>query len=82
MGQKVHPIGYRLGVVSDWQSKWYADKREYAKKLHEEKGRVITQEMFRIFRLFLGGCGGERNMVYYFHNFIWGVFSPPGRRIK
>ncbi len=32
MGQKVNPIGYRLGVNKDWQSKWYADD-DYAEKL-------------------------------------------------
>ncbi len=32
MGQKVNPIGYRLGVNKDWQSKWYADK-DYSDKL-------------------------------------------------
>lgn len=32
MGQKVNPIGYRLGVNKDWQSKWYAEK-DYADKL-------------------------------------------------
>ena len=26
MGQKVHPIGFRIGVIRDWESKWYADK--------------------------------------------------------
>ena len=36
MGQKVHPVGYRLGVASDWQSKWYAGRKEYAAKLHED----------------------------------------------
>ncbi|MBQ9527185.1 MAG: 30S ribosomal protein S3 [Fretibacterium sp.] len=36
MGQKVHPVGYRLGVSSEWQSKWYAGRKEYAKKLHED----------------------------------------------
>ena len=36
MGQKVHPIGYRLGVSTEWQSRWYADKKNYAKKLHED----------------------------------------------
>lgn len=30
MGQKVHPIGIRLGIVKDWTSKWYADSRGYA----------------------------------------------------
>jgi len=36
VGQKVHPVGYRLGVSSEWQSKWYAGRKEYAKKLHED----------------------------------------------
>jgi small subunit ribosomal protein S3 len=29
MGQKVHPIGIRLGIVKDWTSKWYADSRTF-----------------------------------------------------
>jgi small subunit ribosomal protein S3 len=33
MGQKVHPTGYRLGIVKRHTSIWYADKREYAKRL-------------------------------------------------
>ncbi|MBQ3626600.1 MAG: 30S ribosomal protein S3 [Synergistaceae bacterium] len=36
MGQKVHPVGYRLGVTAEWQSKWYAGRKDYAKKLHED----------------------------------------------
>ena len=35
MGQKVHPIGLRVGVIRDWESKWYADK-DYANLLHED----------------------------------------------
>jgi len=35
MGHKVHPIGFRLGVVRDWQAKWYADKH-YAEFLQED----------------------------------------------
>jgi len=30
MGQKVHPTGLRLGISTDWTSKWYADGRDYA----------------------------------------------------
>ena len=30
MGQKVHPIGIRLGIVKDWSSKWYADSKNFA----------------------------------------------------
>ncbi|MFT5133998.1 MAG: small subunit ribosomal protein S3 [Gammaproteobacteria bacterium] len=33
MGQKVHPIGIRLGIIKDWTSKWYADSKDYANYL-------------------------------------------------
>jgi small subunit ribosomal protein S3 len=36
MGQKVNPYGFRLGVTTDWKSKWIADKKEYAAYLHED----------------------------------------------
>jgi len=36
MGQKTHPIGFRLGIVHDWQSKWYASKKDYSKFLMED----------------------------------------------
>jgi small subunit ribosomal protein S3 len=35
LGQKVNPIGFRLGVIKTWDSKWYA-KADYAKLLHED----------------------------------------------
>lgn len=35
MGQKTHPIGFRLGVIRGWQSKWFS-KKDYAKWLHED----------------------------------------------
>ncbi len=36
MGQKVHPIGYRLGINKEWESKWFAEGKAYAKNLHED----------------------------------------------
>jgi small subunit ribosomal protein S3 len=36
MGQKVHPIGIRLGIVKDWSSKWYADSKDYADYLNTD----------------------------------------------
>ncbi len=36
MGQKVHPIGLRIGIIKDWESKWYAGKRDFAELLHED----------------------------------------------
>lgn len=35
MGQKVHPIGFRLGIIRTWTSKWYEEK-QYARWLHED----------------------------------------------
>ena len=36
MGQKVHPTGFRLGIATDWTSKWYADGKNYAKLLNSD----------------------------------------------
>ncbi|MGX7418931.1 30S ribosomal protein S3 [Carnobacterium gallinarum] len=35
MGQKINPIGLRVGIIRDWDAKWYAEK-EYANYLHED----------------------------------------------
>ena len=37
MGQKVHPIGFRTGVVLGWKSRWYASKQEFAELLFEDQ---------------------------------------------
>ena len=37
MGQKVHPTGFRVGVIRDWNSKWYADSRNFADYLVEDQ---------------------------------------------
>ncbi|SDD93464.1 30S ribosomal protein S3 [Aquimonas voraii] len=44
MGHKVHPIGIRLGISKDWNSKWYANKREFAGYL---AGDLKVREMLR-----------------------------------
>jgi len=36
MGQKVHPIGFRLGIAKDYNSRWYAEKGVYADNLHSD----------------------------------------------
>ena len=48
MGRKVNPIGFRLGIVSDWESKWYAE-RNYTELLHEDLliRRIIMRELAR-----------------------------------
>jgi len=35
LGRKVHPVGFRIGVIQDWKAKWYADKN-YIHYLHED----------------------------------------------
>ncbi|MBI3992096.1 MAG: 30S ribosomal protein S3 [Candidatus Lambdaproteobacteria bacterium] len=44
MGQKVNPIGFRLGINKSWNSKWYADKKEYAPLLEED---LATQRFIK-----------------------------------
>ena len=36
MGRKVHPYGFRLGIIRDWKSRWYAEGKEYAGLLEED----------------------------------------------
>src|SRR4029453_5183844 len=36
MGQKVNPVGLRLGINRTWDSRWFANRREYGKLLHED----------------------------------------------
>ncbi len=36
MGQKVNPTGLRVGVIKDWESRWYANKSQFADTLHED----------------------------------------------
>lgn len=48
MGQKVHPIGIRLGIVKDWNSTWYADSQNYAEYLNTDlKVREFLQEKLK-----------------------------------
>lgn len=36
MGQKVHPHGFRVGIIRDWNSKWFANKKDFAKNVVED----------------------------------------------
>ena len=44
MGRKVHPIGFRLGIIKDWESKWFAEGAEYADLLRED---IEIRELIR-----------------------------------
>lgn len=37
MGQKTHPIGFRLGIVKDWSSRWYAESKDFPRLLMEDE---------------------------------------------
>jgi len=46
VGQKVHPKGFRLGIIRSWDSNWYADK-DYSELLHEDyQIRKLVKERF------------------------------------
>lgn len=48
MGQKVNPIGLRVGIIRDWESKWYASKLEVPALLHEDlKIRDMVNEYYK-----------------------------------
>jgi len=51
MGQKVNPIGFRIGVIKDWEGRWFAHKKDYA-------GLILEDQKIRKFiksRLFASG---------------------------
>ena len=55
MGQKVNPIGIRVGVIRDWDAQWYADDKNYVDLLHEDfkvrkfvKGKLFDSGIARI----------------------------------
>ncbi len=47
MGQKVNPVGLRVGIIRDWDSRWYANKNDVADLLHEDiKIRELLEELY------------------------------------
>ena len=49
MGRKVHPVGFRLKVIRDWNTRWYAEGDRYRELLHEDFSirRLINKELPR-----------------------------------
>lgn len=48
MGQKVSPVGLRIGIIRDWDSRWYADKNDVADLLHEDlKIRALLEDFYK-----------------------------------
>ena len=48
MGQKMDPHGLRVGIIKDWDSKWYADKKDFANNLVEDVSirKYIKKNLF------------------------------------
>jgi small subunit ribosomal protein S3 len=48
MGQKVHPYGFRLGITTDWKSRWYSDRGYAAQVLEDSRIRdLLAKELVR-----------------------------------
>lgn len=55
MGQKINPHGLRVGIIKDWDSKWYADKASFGDLLVEDhKIRKFVKK-----KLFIAGISRE-----------------------
>ena len=48
MGQKVSPVGLRIGINKDWESKWYANNKDFSKFLNNDvKIRKFLEKKFK-----------------------------------
>jgi len=47
LGQKVHPNGFRLGIIRDWKAKWYADKQYTAFLMEDLDMRKLVEEKYK-----------------------------------
>ncbi len=70
MGQKVCPVGLRIGITKSWDSKWFAEKKKYTELLHEDiKIRsLIKKEFYQsgIAKIELERAASERVRVVIF----------------
>jgi len=60
LGQKVNPIGFRLGYIKGWESVWYAGKKDYANNLHEDL-RIRSMVKERLYHAGLAKIEIERS---------------------
>jgi small subunit ribosomal protein S3 len=47
LGRKVHPVGFRLNIVRDWNTRWFAEGKQYEERLHEDFAirKLIMKEL-------------------------------------
>jgi small subunit ribosomal protein S3 len=84
MGQKVHPIGFRVGISRGWESQWFSDRREdFVQRLHEDiKIRKFIKKRFKdagISRVIIER-ESSNNVKVYIHSNKPGLLY--GRRTK
>jgi small subunit ribosomal protein S3 len=67
MGQKINPHGLRIGIIKDWDTKWYADKKNYSKYLIEDKKirDFLKKECFAagVSRILIERKGDEKTSI-------------------
>ena len=68
MGQKTNPIGFRLAVRRNWQSRWFATKKEFPKLLLEDS--IIREKLMEklkqasVLRIFIERASNRPDAIY------------------
>ena len=86
MGQKVCPIGLRIGITKSWDSKWFAEKKQYTKLLHEDlKIRDLIKKQFYqagVSKIELERAASERVRVVIFCSRPGMIIGRKGQEIE
>ncbi|MGB3367831.1 MAG: 30S ribosomal protein S3 [Acidaminobacteraceae bacterium] len=86
MGQKVNPHGLRVGVIKDWDSKWYANKRDFADLLVEDYGirKHVKTKLFTagISRIYIDRTANNRVRINIFTSKPGMIVGRGGESIK
>ena len=86
MGQKVCPIGLRIGITKSWDSKWFAEKKQYTKLLHEDlKIRDLIKKQFYqagVSKIELERAASERVRVVIFCSMPGMIIGRKGQEIE
>jgi len=86
MGQKVSPHGLRVGIIKDWDSRWYASKKEFANLLKEDFDirKYIKKELYSsgISRVYIDRAANNRVHVNIFTGKPGMIVGKGGESIK
>ena len=64
MGQKVHPIGIRLGISKKWSSNWFSDSSNFSKNIHQDF--LIRELLNKKLKDAINEVAAEGNYTYIF----------------